>query len=162
SAPEITREGSRWRLNPSSGGAVLIDQSLADGSRRSQTAQRAWISVGADESASPATFTLELEEIGSLGDVGPRRQRLVMEQLRLDTDPGAELFELPVHDLLAEADRAINAARDDPEIASLRTPRAALEARVAKLGREIIGNHNERSALAAACFIMTLCGAIIA
>lgn len=161
-APDLRREGARWRLIPPDSGVITIDQSLADGSRRSQTAARAWISVRADQSAGPATITLELEDVATRDSTGARRQRLVFEQLRLAADPGAEYFDAPVAELLTQADHVIDAATDDPEIDPLRDARALLQSRVNKLGREIIGIHNERTALAIACFVMTLCGAIIA
>lgn len=161
-ASDVRFEDGRWRLLPNASGLIEVDWALSDGARRRQTAECAWIRVSAEETAGPASVTLELEQVGTRDAGGAMRERLVVEQLRLASDPGAELYELGAAQLLSEADRVIDRASDDPEIAEVVSRRAALQSRIDRLRREIVGNHNERFALAAACLLMTLTGAIVA
>ena len=161
-AKDIQRDGDRWRLIPLGDQGVEVDLTTSDGARRSQIAQDAWVFLSADAVAGPASISLELKNVGALGANTPVRQRLVIDQLHLETDPGADLYALSAFDLERKANQLIEQARDDPEIVEISDRLDALEARIGRLNREILGNHNERFALAAACLLMTLAGAIIA
>ncbi len=161
-ASDVRYENGRWHLLPSPGESIEVDWVLSDGARRRQTAESAWISVNAEETAGPTSITLELTQVGTRNGGGAMRERQIVEQLRLVSDPGAELYEFSSAQLLQEADRVIDRSRDDPEITELVRRRDVLDTRIERLRREIFGNHNERFALAVACFLMTLTGAIVA
>lgn len=161
-AADVRREEGRWRLLPNGDGGIEVDWALSDGARRRQIAEHAWIRIRAEETAGPATVSLELAQVRTPDAGGASRERLLIEQLRLGSDPGADLYDLNAARLLAEADRVIEQSRDDPEIASLIARRADLQDRIDRLHRDITGNHHERFALAAACLLMTLTGAIVA
>lgn len=176
-ADEIHRDGSRWRLSRGEGQGVELDWLLKDGSRRTQRARRAWITVSADETPAPASITLDLEEVGADKPLGAVRDKVTLNRLRLETDPGADFYAEPTRTLLKQAQRIIELASDaeqpgssaargaaprDAAIASLVAARNTLVARIGRLKREIVGNNHERFALASSCLLMTLTGAIMA
>lgn len=161
-ADHIRRDGERWMLLPREGELLDVDWALSDGARRRQTAEVAWVSIRTANTAGPALLTVELWQVGGRDATGALRERLMIEQLRLASDPGADLYDLAPRRLLDEADVVIEQSMDDPEIEPVIVARVQLQERIDKLMREITANHHERFALATACFLMTLTGAIIA
>lgn len=167
------REGaasrSRWKLSPISADGVEVDRTTPNGARASQLAELAWITFRADD-AGDAAVTLELEQVGvrregaSAGQASRQAVRtlVVEEHLHLAGAARAAFDEFSSTSLLTEAERVIGLAPDDAGSTRVRASRDALAARIDRLGWEIVGNINERSALAVCCLLMTLVGAIIA
>ena len=98
------------------------------------------------------------DDIG--GDTGSRRTQLALDGLHMAYDPLTEFTEKSAYELLAIAEPQIN--REENPVHILRHPTHQLRREVDSLQREITSKQNERWALASACLIMVITGAITA
>lgn len=126
-----------------------------------------------NDSAAPnakrVTLTLELEEVSSHareGDPAGERLKKIYGGLSLKPDPLAELIDRTPAQLLAESDRRLAPGPRRPASESERgyisEPARDLRERLAKLGREVVSKLHERAAMAVACLVMVLTGALTA
>ena len=157
-AREARAEDGRRRLLTRENTGVAVDLADPAGVELRLVAERAWISVSTNESGGPASITLELNEVSTLGDAAGSRDRRTLESLTLDADTGALFHDASAADILAETARLDRAGMD----AVLAPLRKALEDRIARLEREILAVHNERFALAASCLFIAALGAVVA
>ncbi|VAX36486.1 hypothetical protein MNBD_PLANCTO03-984 [hydrothermal vent metagenome] len=98
------------------------------------------------------------DDIG--GNTGSRRTQLSIDGLHMAYDPLTEFTEKSAYELLAIAEPQIN--REHNPVLILRGPTHQLRREVDNLQREITSKQNERWALASACLIMVITGAITA
>lgn len=161
-ASDAMLEGDRWRLvAPEGAERIELDWTLTDGDFRRQTAARAWLQIKADSRGRETLLTLELEDIVTPQADSAHRAELTRERLHLANDPAPDIYVMSSEDLLVDAERFIDTS--DAEVAaSIASLRDELVDRMTLLDRRITGNLHERFALAAACFVMTLTGGVMA
>lgn len=157
------RDGRRWRLLASGGdGRVALDWRLTDGRIRNQSAAEAWLTPEADPRSRRTLLTLELEDVATPEADNARRADLTRERLQLANDPAPAIFAVSSQGLLDDSRRFIDRTGREASGESIATLRERLIDRIAKFQREITSNIHERYALSAACFVMTLTGAVMA
>lgn len=151
-----------WRIEPTDTAApveALAPDPSRPGADLLRRAERATLHLDTD--AGPAggglAVRLELYNVTTAGgdalSSGDRR-RLIYDQLALPDDPLERLLAKPSKDLLA-----IDRAQHNGELSPAGKE---LVYRIAKLEREITSKQHERAAMAVSCFVMTLCGAVVA
>lgn len=134
---------------------VELDTRMTDGDLRRQTAKSVVVRVHTDPDRAHATISLEAEGLSLRDEAHVARERLVMEELRLPSDPAEEVYDVSAEELLrrSEPDAA------HPPVAEARRD---LRKRIEDLRREVVANHHERFALSAACLVMPLLGGVMA
>lgn len=174
-----------WALQPTNlradaGGQLAIEvlTDLGGGRVRTQRARRAFLAAPADDASPPGTVALRLEEVATVG-AGPAPSPAPAETpaaaVPPPASPAGQLREWSmtglspalhvrhtsddwsVPALLARAEREA-----DPADARISRAAAELRRQTDSLHREILSKKHERLAASAACFVMVLCGAVMA
>ena len=154
------------------GGAVVRGARGAAGMTRI-TPRRAFLTAEIGGQGTSRELTLELDmrdarvedssaDVGDdIADLGASRlERLTMDGLRMKYDPLGEFTEKSAYELLAIAEPGVNRETNPDWV--MANPTRELRREVDSLQREITSKQNERWALASACFIMVITGAITA
>ena len=162
----LTREGEPIevrRFEPEDGGGFrLYVESVDEAWLRLEDVgpddEAVWTGVGDGPSLG---FTVQMLGVRteSAGGVPTERPRRDFRGMRLRNDPLAQMAELGSDELLAEAGVLIESGK---AAGYVEDATADLEKMIAKLHREITSKQQERMAMAAACFVMVLLGAISA
>lgn len=161
-----------WSVAPAQGAPVVVEfaPSGGVGTTARFEAERAFLRAviaGPGEGGidgAPLSFTLELRQYvaraagGGAPTSGTRTARL-WANLTPTPDPLPRLLDASTEDLLAEARPRATAAAPDPAVEG---PYLDLTRRLERLGREITSKQHERFAMAAACLVMVLTGAVTA
>lgn len=162
----LTRDGEAVevrRFEPEDGGGYRLYV---------ETVEEAWLRLedsgtgndavwSADDDGPTLRFTVQMLGVRSesAGGVPTERPRRDFRGMRLRDDPLAEKAGLSSDELLAEAGALIGSGN---AAGSIEDSVADLEKMIAKLQREITSKQQERMAMAAACFVMVMLGAISA
>ena len=180
-AAGITWDGDagHWVVEPLGASGIEVDWLRADESGRVGSAGQTRIVadaatlravIGGQGTERELTISLEMlgvrvEDSGAgvgedgIGEGGGVHERMTFDGLRLEYDPLAEYSGKSAYELLEIAEPKVN--RDRPD-AVLQGPTHELRREVDSLQREITSKQNERWALASACLIMVVTGAVTA
>jgi lipopolysaccharide export LptBFGC system permease protein LptF len=142
---------------PGKGLPIEIDVTTEDGRPRSYRAARAYLSLPNTPDAKASALKIELEEL-SVGDESGVVADYTIKGLIPAGDPLPELLNSSITELSAHA-RKLAA---DPSATRLGENAAGLERAVDALRREITSKQQERIAASLACFVMILCGSVMA
>ncbi|MCB9846040.1 MAG: LptF/LptG family permease [Phycisphaeraceae bacterium] len=141
---------------------IIRDASSASGVTRWSVGQ-AFVRIDEkDRVTQPLEMVLRLRDARSEAEASEaaqgRREEIVLGGLRMDTDQADELLRLPVSELISRAHRR-TAAAPEPE---LDRRQEDLAKSVDSLRREVLSKIHERMAMAVACAVMVLTGAVTA
>lgn len=157
----------RGHLVEQPGGApVRVERFDPEGRTVRWEADRAFFDASVEGDREFRSLELTLSLMGAsavtgdqLGAAG-KRDQLDFPALTLWFDPTADFMELPIPDLLAEADRRIGA--ETWGAGTLVGPRNELEGRVVQLGEEVFSKIHERAALSVSVIVVMMAGTIAA
>ncbi|MDX9912295.1 MAG: LptF/LptG family permease [Phycisphaerales bacterium] len=168
--PQTDDPPGEWVLAPI-GGAREIEVELlrsSDGDAREVTrmiARRASLrtDLGPNYEQRDLTLRLELEGVRVAGSTTPgaagEQERREMKGLRPAIDPLPELLSLDTAALIAQVEPRVEGEKRDEFLVG---PYRELVRRLEDLSREITSKQHERMAMAAACLVMVLAGAVTA
>ncbi|MEC9373170.1 MAG: hypothetical protein VYC34_04970, partial [Planctomycetota bacterium] len=155
--------GDRWEVMPPPGSnRIQIDRTTAEGAFRNQIAERVTLRVAADSTRESTSFGVDLENVQTPELNNASAGSLTLERLRMSTEVAGEVFKSDPESLLEEAQRLIDAAPNSYWAGELARDRRNLIQRRDRISGDARGNMHERTGLAAACFVMTLAGAVMA
>ncbi|MEL7471687.1 MAG: LptF/LptG family permease [Planctomycetota bacterium] len=145
---------AEWAPDPTTGAAPIFE------------AERATLNVrlGTDRKSRELSFDLTLQDYTARSGASDAENSGTLAArtwngVTIRPNPMPELMDLSSADLLAAAAPRVEVATPDPFMAP---PYRDLEKRLAKLSREITSKQHERMAMAAACLVMVLTGAVMA
>jgi len=164
-----------WVVAPEEPGAPIeVELRPAEGSSRgvithSAEAVTFKTKIGEGPRLRELTIDLALHNVAATRDTsGPKSERTKLVYSRLqfadEVDPNVEgpvekLLGKSSFELLAMAEPRITGEHPDEFLIA---PTQALRSSIERLRREIISKRNERWAMSASCFVMVLCGAVVA
>ena len=168
----LRRQVDRWRLLPETAApeaTVTVVRTRADGVQTVHRAARAFLSIPEPDPSRPTGLVLSLEDVRSTrvdisGDepTAPPAQRAALSWTNLELpvpDADAERSR-PLAELMGEATRALDGATPDVLSHRLEPMVRDLRERLTDLRLEILSKRHERLALASACLVMVLAGAV--
>lgn len=163
----------RWNIVPSRPGAPIEIEVPRSGGAPGEVTKilcksaGLYPDIGPDRASRKLTLKLECDNATTVGRTasgeavsGGERIKLVFPGLSLDASPVEELLDArawPPARLLSEAQRRIDAGDVFPV-----NPTRDLRDHIARLHREVTSKNHERFAIAAACLVMVLSGAVTA
>lgn len=159
---EVLPAGDRVELiapDPSAGPSAGPGAASGDNAQPvTHSAERATLHLDSDAGRTGDGLAIRVEMLNvsradGSGPAGDRR-RILFSDLTLPDDPLSELLAKPSVELLA-IDRSRNAGE-------LSGYGRTLSDRIDRMHREVLSKQHERMAMAVSCFVMTLCGSIIA